>query len=89
MKIATIKTAADKKAHVITRSGKRKDQGGAGVMWRCSCSRKKACVRLRDLVYGRLYTQDVTLFSVGEQRFFDYVTSDGAVRVVPAGRSAK
>lgn len=78
MKIATIKTVADKKAHVITRSGKRKDQGGAGVMWRCSCKNGRKCERMQALFKSVLPSYDVKLTRAGE-RFYTY-----AVATAPA-----
>lgn len=74
MKIATIKTAADKKAHVITRSGKRKDQGGTGVVWCCSCKSGRKCERMQDLFKSALPSYDVTLTRAGE-RFYTYAAA--------------
>lgn len=69
MKIATIKTAADKKAHVITRSGKRKDQGGTGVVWCCSCKSGRKCERMQALFMHVLTSYEVQLTKAGEHFF--------------------
>ena len=56
--------------HTISRIGKRKDDGGDGVKWSCSCSRKSRCPFLHLLLRGKIPVQDTTNERAAAYRFF-------------------
>lgn len=56
--------------HTISRHGKRKDQGGGGVKWSCSCSRRTRCPYLHLLLRGKIPAQDTTNERTAAYRFF-------------------
>jgi hypothetical protein len=74
--------------HTISRHGKRKDDGGDGVKWSCSCSRKSRCPFLHLLLRGKIPAQDTTNERAAAYRFFTTFQRGTVVYIVPKKRKS-
>lgn len=74
--------------HTISRYGKRKDQGGDGVKWSCSCSRRSRCPYLHLLLRGKIPAQDTTNERAAAYRFFTVLKRDDVEYIVTKKRKS-